>query len=624
MAARIRSGVYLSTPDGHYHVETSSPPVFYVTPNPTASEDWCLATLVDFQGSVFDQHELASTQQALDGIDDVWGPSFLQVIILQARHHVQIADEIHQSHQVIIAQNDHKGAAPAPYAIQNLSGKVFPICKLYRDLQKAFVTGVAPDGASGESTCREFDLHDQIPVPSRLYSPPRSTEKPLSGLRFAVKDVIDVAGLVTGCGSAAWAATYPARASTAPLVSRLIAAGAVLVGKLRCAQFCDGQDPLERIEEETPWNPRGDGFQKPSSSSSGSAAAAAAYQWLDFTIGTDTGGSIRHPAGVCGIFGLRPSLIDDATLGDNGGLVVSKLMDVVGPFTRSMKTMHAVTRCIVGPQDGMRLQFRLKIMIDPRDMPDKGVRFLPTADHPSLPNANALQTFHKVFAGLESYAEMERTYVDIYDLWRQTRPEGTPAEIEEATKDIYSKIVYKNLHDKVISKLSKDYQTKHAGEKPFIEPLLSARVKYGAGVSRSEYEVAEATFRIFGDWVNRVLFSDPTGKDDRIPIIVFPQAWGVPQYRDDVVDRKSGNLFWSGFSAYSLSYCSGCPDITVPVGQVPSESKFTQAEMQLPIALSFLSPKGTDMRLMAFLKHMEEKGVFSPVQCGRAMYPVEV
>lgn len=91
------------------------------------------------------------------------------------------------------------------------------------------------------------DVHDKhIAVPSRLSHPPPSPQKPLSGLRFGVKDVIDIAGLETGCGSADYRAFYPPRTKTAACIQRLVDAGAVMVGKMRCCQWCDGQDPMER------------------------------------------------------------------------------------------------------------------------------------------------------------------------------------------------------------------------------------------------------------------------------------------------------------------------------------------------------------------------------------------
>lgn len=62
-------------------------------------------------------------------------------------------------------------------------------------------------------------------------------------MRFVVKDVVDIDGLKTACGSKCFGSLYSPKTSTAPFIKQLIRAGAVLVGKLRCTQFCDDQDP---------------------------------------------------------------------------------------------------------------------------------------------------------------------------------------------------------------------------------------------------------------------------------------------------------------------------------------------------------------------------------------------
>jgi Asp-tRNA(Asn)/Glu-tRNA(Gln) amidotransferase A subunit family amidase len=88
-----------------------------------------------------------------------------------------------------------------------------------------------------------------IPVPSKLYhldEDRTKTKKPLAGLRFGVKDSIDVAGLHTGNGSKDYREMYPPRSETAHCVELLIEAGAMMVGKLRCSQWCDTQEPADR------------------------------------------------------------------------------------------------------------------------------------------------------------------------------------------------------------------------------------------------------------------------------------------------------------------------------------------------------------------------------------------
>jgi amidase len=126
----------------------------------------------------------------------------------------------------------------------------------------------------------------------------------LDGLRFAVKDLIDVAGWKTGCGNPSWRDSHPPAVVHALCVEQLLRAGGRCVGKTitdEMAFSLIGQNHLYG----TPLNPRAPD-RVPGGSSSGSAAAVACGL-VDFALGTDTGGSVRVPANNCGIWGLRPS-----------------------------------------------------------------------------------------------------------------------------------------------------------------------------------------------------------------------------------------------------------------------------------------------------------------------------
>lgn len=80
------------------------------------------------------------------------------------------------------------------------------------------------------------------------------------------------------------------------------------MGLQKPSQFANGEEATEDwVDYHSPFNPRGDGYQDPSSSSSGAGASIASYDWLDIAVGSDTGGSIRGPSQVQGLFGNRPS-----------------------------------------------------------------------------------------------------------------------------------------------------------------------------------------------------------------------------------------------------------------------------------------------------------------------------
>lgn len=126
----------------------------------------------------------------------------------------------------------------------------------------------------------------------------------LTGLRFAVKDLIDLGGYKTSCGNPTWRDTHPKAATNAVCVDQLLLAGAECVGKTITDELAFGLNG-ENYFYGTPLNPAAPD-RVPGGSSSGSASAVACGT-VDFALGTDTGGSVRVPASNCGIFGMRPS-----------------------------------------------------------------------------------------------------------------------------------------------------------------------------------------------------------------------------------------------------------------------------------------------------------------------------
>lgn len=159
---------------------------------------------------------------------------------------------------------------------------------------------------------------------------------PLSGLRFAVKDVMDVAGTTMGMGHPLWASTHPVADTHADCITRCLAQGAELVGKTQTDELTYslagnnvhyGVAPNPAVPDATPGG-----------SSSGSASAVA-QGLVDFAIGTDTGGSIRIPASYCGLYGLRPShgAVSRAGVGS-----LAPQFDTVGWLTQRADVLMAV------------------------------------------------------------------------------------------------------------------------------------------------------------------------------------------------------------------------------------------------------------------------------------------
>jgi amidase len=163
-----------------------------------------------------------------------------------------------------------------------------------------------------------------------------AAEGPLRGLTFAVKDIIDVAGQVTGAGNADWLHSHEPAEKNAPVVQMLLDAGATMAGKTITEEFAYGMIG-ENFHYGTPRNGAAPGHI-PGGSSSGSASVVSAGE-VDFALGTDTGGSVRVPASFCGLYGLRPS---HGRVPLAGILPLAPSLDTCGWFARDPDIMRRV------------------------------------------------------------------------------------------------------------------------------------------------------------------------------------------------------------------------------------------------------------------------------------------
>ena len=107
-------------------------------------------------------------------------------------------------------------------------------------------------------------------------------------MRFAIKDNYHVRGTRTSLGNRAYFETYPIQDQHAEAVSRLLAAGAQVVGKVHLSSFAMMEHPTQSVDYQAPFNPRGDGYLIAGGSSGASAAAVATYDWLDISLCSDS------------------------------------------------------------------------------------------------------------------------------------------------------------------------------------------------------------------------------------------------------------------------------------------------------------------------------------------------
>ena len=170
----------------------------------------------------------------------------------------------------------------------------------------------------------------------------RGEELPLAGVPFAVKNLFDVAGLRTLAGAKIELDAAPATRD-AVLVRRLEAAGAVLVGALNMDEYAYGFT-TENTHFGATRNPH-DLARIAGGSSGGSAAAVAAGQ-VPLTLGSDTNGSIRVPASLCGVFGLKPTF---GRLPRTGSYPFVASLDHLGPFARNSRELALAYDAMQGP-----------------------------------------------------------------------------------------------------------------------------------------------------------------------------------------------------------------------------------------------------------------------------------
>lgn len=361
---------------------------------------------------------------------------------------------------------------------------------------------------------------------------------PLAGLRFAAKDLFDIAGQVTGCGNPDWLRTHGPAAATAPAVARLVEAGATLVGKTitdELAFSLNGQN----FHYGTPQNVNAPG-RIPGGSSSGSAAAVAGAL-VDFALGTDTGGSVRTPAALCGIYGIRPT---HGRVPIAGVAKLAPSFDTVGWFARDAVLLDRVGAVLLGEDAADRPLCRPLRVADGFVLADPAVEA-------------ALKPALAVAEGLLGWAEPVRV----------SGEEGELRPWMLRFRELQMREIWAELGAWI------------EATRPRFGPEIAARFAAAKATAAS----APA-----GSAERRVAFRDRLGEilgDDGV--LVLPSVPVIAPKLDATAEELVGFRDRT-ISLNCIAGLAGLPQVTIPAGRVEG----------CPVGLSLIGPRGSDRRLL--------------------------
>jgi hypothetical protein len=314
---------------------------------------------------------------------------------------------------------------------------------------------------------------------------------------------------------------------TAIAVQKLIDAGAVVVGKNKLSEFAySGPFITEHIDYLLPSNPRGDGYQSPSDSSGGSGAAVASYNWLDASLGSDTGGSVRGPAIVNGVHGNRPTQ-DAVNL--TGALPLSPSMDTAGMLVRDPLLWANINRVLYDETVQEYDELPSQIFLDPAIQ-----SHIKDFERDSPQAAEAVTRF---LDGLSDVLSAKAKPLSLEDVWTNSTPEaynGTRPDIAITT--LYSSLTRYEQWIEVGKDFIEEYQSSHDGAFPYMtEAIREGWLDVNETYTEETYKDDLANKKAIEDWVDRKVLSPDTKSCSKAIYVYLSIA--SPFYKPDVSQK---------------------------------------------------------------------------------------
>ncbi|MBA5779333.1 amidase [Stappia sp. F7233] len=377
--------------------------------------------------------------------------------------------------------------------------------------------------------------------PAEVVSAPTG---PLAGLRLAVKDLFDVAGYPTGCGNPLKLAASGIKQDHAPVVKRLLDAGAEFCGKTHTDELAWSLYGVN-AHFGTPVNPVAPDHI-PGGSSSGSAAAVAGHL-ADIALGTDTGGSVRAPAAFCGLWGIRPT---HGRVALDGCMALAPSFDTCGFFARDGETLKLVADVLM---DADEAPFSKQRLLLPQDLL-AGV----SGEGSNLVDL-ALRRIGTVFGPLER--------VSVYDGQREA---------------LYS--AFRNIQASEVLAIHGEWQeTMH----PPLGPGIAERFAYARSLSSHAVRAAEELRMDFTRQMKELL--GPNG------IVISPVVHDAP-LRLNAGEAAFDSYRHDAMKLLCVAGLAGLPQVVFPLGRANGA----------PFGLSVIGPRNSDRSLIEVARNISE------------------
>lgn len=312
---------------------------------------------------------------------------------------------------------------------------------------------------------------------------------------------------------------------------------------------------------------------------------------------SDTGGSIRNPAQVNGVYGNRPT---HGLVQLTGAMPLAPQLDSAGILTKDPLLLSVAAQALYAGNMTVTHSY-------PREI--KALGFPGPAATDLSSGEKQLNEF---LSRVSAFLDATVAPFDIYAEWNATRPAGADSSLDDLLNLTYAMLIAKEQTKNVRDPFYADYAAAHDGRRPFVDPVPLVRWAFGDSYPASELDVAEANRTLFGEWfADQILPPDATTCSASLLLYVGTDA--TTNYRNTYFPAPRAPL---GFSFTYVSPFWGGPDFALPVGVAPYNSTVTLHEEVLPVAVDFMAARGCDGMLYGLIEDLARAGILETSLAG--------